>query len=86
MQVIAILKLFGESINESLWRFLEELALLKTRASYVSRFNFGERFLDEKFVFQIANFQFFWIFAKNADFQTILRITVFHVGGYAFGF
>ena len=37
------------------------------------------------FVFQIANFQFLWISAKNANFETILRITVFHVGGYAFG-
>ena len=60
--------------------------LQKTRASYVSRFNFGGRFLDEKFIFQIANFQFFRIFAQNNDFQTIMRITVFHVGGYAFGF
>ena len=26
-------------------------------------------FLDEKFIFQIANFQFFWIFAKNTEFS-----------------
>ena len=60
--------------------------LQKTRASYVSRFNFGGRFLDEKFIFQIANFHFFGFSAKTPIFQTIMRITVFHVGGYAFGF
>ena len=60
--------------------------LQKTRASYVSRFNFGGRFLDEKFVFQIANFQFFWIFAKNANFSNNSENYIFHVGGYAFGF
>ena len=43
--------------------------LQRTRASYVSQFNFGGRFLDEKFVFQIAKFDFFWIFAKNTDFS-----------------
>ena len=47
----------------------EEHLLKKTRASYVFWFNFGGRFLDEKFVFQIANFQFFWNFAKMAYFS-----------------
>ena len=41
----------------------------KTRVSYVPRFNFGGLFFDKKSDFQIANFQFFSIFAKNADFS-----------------
>ena len=58
--------------------------LQKTRASYVSQFNFGGRFLDEKFVFQIANFQFFGFLPKTTIFQTILRNTVFQKEDYAF--
>ena len=58
----------------------------KNRAFYVSRFNFGGHFLDKKFVFQNKNFHFFGYSPKTPNFQTILRITVFHVGGYAFGF
>ena len=60
--------------------------LQKTRASYVFWFNFGGCFLDEEFVFQKANFHFLGYPPKTPIFQTILRKTAFHVGGYAFGF
>ena len=41
----------------------------KTRASEVSRFNFGGPFLDDKSDFLITNFQFCWILAKNINFS-----------------
>ena len=43
--------------------------LQKNRASYVSWFNFGGPFIDEKSDFQIAKFCFFQIFAEIADFS-----------------
>ena len=48
--------------------------------------NFGGTFLDKKSDLQIANFRFFSIFAKNADFSKALRATFFEVDGYAYRF
>ena len=48
----------------------------KTRASYVSLFNVGGHFFDEKFVFQIANFNFFLDFPRKKN----ANCSVFHVG------
>ena len=51
----------------NLWS-IEVLTHLKTRASFVPRFNFGGLFFDKKFGVQIANVQKISIFAKNNDF------------------
>ena len=40
-----------------------------TKNHSIPRFNFGGPFLDEKFDFQIANFQDFGIFARIDDFS-----------------